>query len=443
MPVSSTPTSTLAVGLYDLVTGDEDARLCRDIPEAACDEQAGNFLLQAAALSMSKIGDRLADPKIVLPWLLGAVAAPDYLIGLLVPVRESLSLLPQMVVGGAIRRFAVRKWFWVIGSIAQGLCILAMAALAAAGIVGGMAGWLVLALLAAFSIARGIASVSAKDTLGKTVSKTRRGRVNGLSETIAGVMALLAGLYFVLVPATQRTDGQLFGLIALAGVAWLLGAACFARIREVPGATEGDRDLASVLKGQLGTLLRDAELRRFLFARSLLLSTALAGPAYVALAHRHSHQSLSGLGGLVIATGLAGVVSSFAWGRLSDRSSRLTMAAGALLAGLLGLTVGGLAVAQSSWLEQVWLHAVVIFVLGIAHGGVRIGRKTQLVDMAGSDRRAAYVALSNTVIGGMLLLAGALSAALMSISLTASILALAVLALAAAGATLRLSEAHR
>src|SRR5690606_30524759 len=92
---------------------------------------------------------------------------------------------------------------------------------------------------------------------------------------------------------------------------------------------------------------------------------------------------------------------------------------------------------------QTWFFMSVIFVLGVAHAGVRVGRKTQLVDMAGGDRRAEYVALSNTIIGIMLLGVGALSAALMAVSLVATILALAVLALAGAAMSLMLPEAQR
>lgn len=49
--------------------------------------------------------------------------------------------------------------------------------------------------------------------------------------------------------------------------------------------------------------------------------------------------------------------------------------------------------------------------LAIAHAGVRIGRKTYLVDMAGGNKRTDYTAVSNTVIGLLLLLVGGLSAA--------------------------------
>lgn len=105
-PPSSTPTDApLAFRIYDLATGDEDARLCRDIPEDQCREQPRAFVHQVVAHGLSKTGDVLADPKVVLPWLLGLIGAPVFLTGLLVPVRESLALLPQILVGGVIRRF--------------------------------------------------------------------------------------------------------------------------------------------------------------------------------------------------------------------------------------------------------------------------------------------------------------------------------------------------
>ena len=113
--------------LYDLATGDEDARLCRDIPEDQCREQPVNFLAQTAAQALSKTGDALADTKVVLPWLLGTMGAPAAFAGLLVPIRESLALMPQILVGGVIRHFPRRKAFWAVASIAQGACILAMA----------------------------------------------------------------------------------------------------------------------------------------------------------------------------------------------------------------------------------------------------------------------------------------------------------------------------
>ena len=77
---------SVAFRLYDFATGDEDARLCRDIPEEQCREQPRNFLCHVLSQALSKTGDGLADSKVVLPWLLGAVGAPVFLVGILVPI---------------------------------------------------------------------------------------------------------------------------------------------------------------------------------------------------------------------------------------------------------------------------------------------------------------------------------------------------------------------
>ena len=51
------------------------------------------------------------------------------------------------------------------------------------------------------------------------------------------------------------------------------------------------------------------------------------------------------------------------------------------------------------------LLPALLFVLMIAHQGVRLGRSVHVVDMADRDSRATYTALSNSVVG-LILLAG-------------------------------------
>ncbi|HBM22807.1 MAG TPA: MFS transporter, partial [Alcanivorax sp.] len=67
--------------------------------------------------------------------------------------------------------------------------------------------------------------------------------------------------------------------------------------------------------------------------------------------------------------------------------------------------------ADPAWNGLTWFYPVAFFVLSIAHSGVRIGRKTYLVDMAGGTKRTDYTAVSNTVIGVLLLVLGGVSAA--------------------------------
>ena len=433
--------AAFAFRLYNLVTSDEDARLCRDIPEAQCHEQPHNFVHQVTAQALSKIGDALVDGKVVLPWLLGALGAPTALVGLLVPIRESLALLPQILVGGYIRRFPVRKGWWVWSSVAEGLCVLLMAAAALAGMRGESAGWIIIALLTVFSLARGIASIAAKDTLGKTVSKGRRGRVNGHSATISGLVAAAVGLYLAFSPEATRPPWLLYAMIAAAGVSWLLSAATFQRLNEFPGATEGGRRIADLARDQLLLLAKDRELQKFLAARALMISTALVGPLYVGLAQRATGHALDGLGWLVVATGLAGAVSASFWGALSDRSSRVAMALAAALAGALGFAVLAALAFTPALTQGIGFYAAVLFVLNIAHAGVRIARKTHVVDIGGG-RKAEYVALSNSIIGVLLLVVGGLVSALMAVGLEAALGVLSALALAGAAMALTMRDAQ-
>ncbi len=305
---------------------------------------------------------------------------------------------------------------------------------------GAAAGWAIVGLLVVFSLARGVASIAAKDTLGKTVSKGRRGRVSGYAATVSGLVAAAVGLYFVLSPEQARPDWLLYAVIIAAGVSWFLAAAAFSRINEYPGATEGGRGIGDLVRDQAMLMVRDRELQKFVAARTLMISTALVGPLYVSLAQHETGQTLDGLGWLVLASGLAGALSSSFWGTLSDRSSRLTMALAAALAGLLGLGVLAALAAAPAIAGSIAFYAAILFVLGTAHAGVRIGRKTHVVDLAGGDRKAEYVALSNTVIGVLMLAMGALVSALLGFGIEAGIALLSVLALV--GAAIALTMMH-
>ena len=62
------------------------------------------------SLTFSKSADGLVDPKLVLSWLMTHLGAPVFLIALLVPIRESGALLPQLFTAGYLRSRPQRKW---------------------------------------------------------------------------------------------------------------------------------------------------------------------------------------------------------------------------------------------------------------------------------------------------------------------------------------------
>ena len=415
--------------IYTLLVEDEDARVCRDIPDEACNEQPQAFVRQLLAQTFTKIGDALTSSRLVLAWMLASIGAPAILISLLVPLRESLSLLPQLFIAQRIREHELRKWFWVAGSVAQAMALLAMIP-ALVYLPGETASLLIVILLALFSLSRGVCSVAAKDVLGKTISKSRRGRLTGLAASIAGLVTLsvAALIWLAPEPAAGADQGVTLFVWLLAGAAllWLCASVIYAGIPEVPGATEGGGNAITDAVKSLGLLYTDRDFLHFVLARMLLVATAFAIPYLVVVIQRSGEGAMASLAGLLLAEGAAGLLSGSFWGRWSDRASHHVMATAA------GISALVIAAALCSYflapqlLSQVLVPALLIFAAAVAHQGARIGRKTYLVDLATAQTRSSYTAVSNTVLG-VFLLCGSGLGVVDAIYGTTSVLALLLL----------------
>lgn len=394
--------------VYSFAVEEEDVRVCKDIPDEACSEVPGNFLRIVSAQSLTKLADEFANAKTVLPWLLGAIGAPAFWVAFLVPVREAFSMLPQMVIAGQIRALPLRKYVWVAGGLAQAASLLALAAVAL-WVRGAWAGPAVLGLLFLFSLARGLCSIASKDVTGKTIPKTRRGRVTGYAATVSGVLTLAASGVLVGMAGADAAPAVFAGLLAAGAGLWILATGVFVSVAETPGGTAGGKSALDDLGRQLSLFRDDAPFRRFVIVRALLISTALSAPYFIVLARENGGGGGS-LGFFVMASGLASAVSSAVWGRYADRSSRQVLITAAAVASATGLALAALHFAGVLSGAFSWAYPAAFFLLSIAHSGVRVGRKTYVLDLAGGKKRTDYVAVSNTVIGAILLASGALGA---------------------------------
>lgn len=399
--------------LYEYLADEEDARVCRDIPDSACRVVPGNFFAIFVTQFLTKTGDALASSKVVLPWLLTSIGAPAFFSGILVPIRESGSMLPQLVLGGYVRRYPVRKWFFVVGSALQGItvCAIAWVGLHFDGYTAGM---LVTALLVVFSLARGLCSIASKDVLGKTIPKTRRGLLSGYCSSASGLVTICVGigLLFTIGPDVDR-----YALLLLAaGLCWIIATLSYARIKEYPGATEGGGNAFEAARSSLSLLRSDRIFRNFVVTRCLMMSSGLAAPYLIILARAASEDgSLLNLGTFIIAGGIAGFCSGVVWGRLADLSSRKVLLLTAAATGIICTTASLLAISASS--NSFWIILGLFFLLSVTHEGVRLGRKTYLVDMASDNRRTEYVAVSNSIVGLLLLIIGLAGAVVAQFSL--------------------------
>lgn len=362
--------------------------------------QRYNRRVHIFSLSLTKLGDGLVDPKLVLSWLLNSLGTGVFWVGLLVPVREAGALLPQLFTSAWLRHVSVRKWWWVTGSLIQGLAVFGIA-LSALFFKGGTAGAVIVLFLVIFAIARSICSVSYKDVMGKTVEKNKRGMVTGTAASFASVGTLLFGFFLLF----DIFDYRLIVLIALflASVLWGIAAIRFSLLHEEMSeiATVNEKSLFLIY---FKYLTKDSELQKFLVVRALLTATAIAPPFLLLLAQAGETNLLTQLGGLVVASSFATFISGWLWGKLSDRSTSQVLGfAGIASVGFLGLAILG---TYASWYEFVWFLPVVLFGEIVSYQGVRIARSVHLVNLATEETRAAYTAISNTIIGVVLLATG-------------------------------------
>lgn len=425
---------------YAVLSGDDQTdRLCEAIPESACTNLPRNYLLNVSNGACSKLAEQVAGPNVVLPWLLAAMGAPAFLIGLLMPVKQAGSLLPQLAVAGLIRSAPRRKYYWVFSGLTQAMCLMLMI-IAAAFLPPVQAGWLIVAFLAVFAIASGTASVAFQDVVGKTIPKGRRGRLLANRAAIGGALTVLAGLGITQSIGRGSDMTVYLTLIFLGALLWMLAAAAFALTREAPGATGGGRNAIEEAGAGFRLVARLSGYRRYLLARTLLLTVEVATPLFVLFGQGIVDGGAIELGTFVLAVGLAQVVGSPFWGHFSDTSARRVLAWSALIAvaaGTLALIIGLLPDA----FRIAPVYAVVFVLIGLAEAGVRLGRKTWLVDAAPGDDRATWVAFSNTTIGVLTLAAGGLGVIAHVYGLDAMMLTIIGLSLAGAGAAWLMPEA--
>ena len=418
------------------------------MPAEARKHLPANGLRIISANALQSSGDQMVNAATVLPWLFATLGVPAALTGLLVPIRESGSMLPQAFLTPLVLRARYRKWVYITGAVIQAVSVGSMALIAALA-EGLAAGVGILVALTIFSLGRCLTSIASKDVQGRTVPKGERGQINGLATTAAGIVAITLGLGIRFFGGAELSSVQLAWLLAAGAALWVGVALVYASIREPrPEPTDASKDQQEQehdnTLGDMFRLLReDQPFRHFVIARSLLLVSSLSPPFVVTLSIQYGADSLAGLGGFIIASGLAALIGGRIFGPMADQSSKRLMTLGAGVASSVVILVVAVAAIPDFLQDGVVANLVFIIVylaLTLMHTGVRVGRKTYLVDMAEGDQRTTYVAVSNTVLGIVLLIVGGISSLLAMLHIFAALLFLAVTGLIGVVVSSRLPE---
>ncbi len=373
------------------------------------------------SLIMTKLSDVLLSPKTTLPALLTAAGAPSFFTSILVPLRESCALLPQAIMSQVLSSYPNRHRAWRIGFIMQIIATVLMLVFGLS-LTSFLAGIAVVSSLTLWSLSRALCSLTNKDIQGTHIDKGNRGKLIGSAATISSTFSITVGILALLYGnLSQSADTSyiiilgfvaVFTQITCLFVMWPLKTVVdISRNNDTKNKTSktGGKDrlkIVSLFKAhKLKALLEmSTTLKTFIYARSFMSNSALMAPVFT-LAYTKDPMSI--LAWLIIAQASAGFVSSYIWGRVSDKSALLSMQIGALLACLSGGVLLSSLIFYSQYVGFAWFIVSLFFILNIGHNGVRTGRKIYSVDIAEEHERTDFVAKSNTYVGSFILLAGA------------------------------------
>lgn len=349
-----------------------------------------------SGLSLNKLADLLISAKTTLTALLVSVGAPVWMIGWLVPIRESGALLPQVLISIYLRNHPERHKVWRLGMIVQASSVLGII-FSVTLFSGFLAGTGVLLSLVILSMGRSACSLTVKDIEADVAKKGQRGNLIGIASTVSGLVTLCIAIPLVIFE-NMLSSNLLLMVLCASLLSFVLTLICVWPLKTRVETSDKSDDTFSVHF--------DSTVYKFIFVRGLFVHSALVAP-YFMIERDGDVQDLLPI--YIGAEALAALLSSIIWGKIADKSAKFTLQISGVLA--LFACVGLLALEATS----IFISALLFFVLSVAHAGVRTGRKTYSLDVKDGHERTELVGFSNTAIGLILLGFGGLYAALSSV----------------------------
>lgn len=378
--------------------------------------------------SFTQLADELVSAKIILPWLFLALNAPVWMLSLLVPLKESGSLLPQWSVKQALRSRYQTGVIWRAGMLLQGASVGALLVVLFVPIIGRS--YIALLSVVMLSLGRALCSFTIKDIQAHNVAKGERGKLIGLGGSISGLLTILVSGYSLQFQGSTDKTFILLGLL-------LGGAGCYVFGVLISLSLSMPTGLELSKRGSLMHVWQHTPLlRQIVYQRSAVLHGALVMP-YMVLATASEQTGQSSLPWFILSGAIASFLASALWGILADDSAVHTMQK-ALIMTLIG-TVGFYTLCYLE-MNSLWAMMVCFTLANLGYAGVRTARKTYLLDIVESDVRQQYIASGNTLVGMVLLGLGALYAVLYTYLSTHIMLVCILVMLVGMGITARMPK---
>ena len=347
-----------------------------------------------------KLADLLISAKTTLPWLLASLGAPIWIVSMLVPIRESGSLIPQWPLKQKVRHIENRLVIWRWGIVIQAfsICLMLTSAIFTEALIAGL---LILFCLLLLSLGRSLSSLSMKDIQGINVEKGQRGKLVGMASTMSGLLSLITAGLLILSPQDMSIKAI---QLMITFSAFIMFVSLFLSIGLTANLSDNKKD-SNDGKSLWKTINQQADLRQLIISRCLLLHAALIAPFFVSASAINN--DFFQLPYFIIASAMASFLSSYLWGKMADKSSIHTMFYATLVC-----ISASVAFYFITSIDNWWVDVFLFFVLNLGYAGIRIGRKTYMLDIAQGSQRTLYVAAANSMVGYVLLMLGGLYALL-------------------------------
>ena len=347
-----------------------------------------------------KLADLLISAKTTLPWLLASLGAPIWIVSMLVPIRESGSLIPQWPLKQKVSHIENRLVIWRWGIVIQAcsICLMLTSAILTEALIAGL---LILFCLLLLSLGRSLSSLSMKDIQGINVEKGQRGKLVGMASTMSGLLSLITAGLLILSPQDMSIKAI---QLMITFSAFIMFVSLFLSIGLTANLSDNKKD-SNDGKSLWKTINQQADLRQLIVSRCLLLHAALIAPFFVSASAINN--DFFQLPYFIIASAMASFLSSYLWGKMADKSSIHTMFYATLVC--ISASVAFYFVTS---IDNWWVDVFLFFVLNLGYAGIRIGRKTYMLDIAQGSQRTLYVAAANSMVGYVLLMLGGLYALL-------------------------------
>ncbi|WP_293763830.1 MFS transporter [uncultured Paraglaciecola sp.] len=341
-----------------------------------------------------KLADLLISAKTTLPWLLASLGAPIWIVSMLVPIRESGSLIPQWPLKQKVRHIENRLiiWRWGIAIQACSICFMLASAIFTEALLAGL---LILLCLLLLSLGRSLSSLSMKDVQGLNIKKGQRGQLVGIASTMSGLLSLITAGLMIISPQDMSIKAIQLLITFSAFIMFISLILSIGLIANLTDNKKDSNDGKSIWK----IINQQADLKQLILSRCLLLHAALIAPFFVSTSA--TNNDFFQLPYFIIANALASFLSSYSWGKMADKSAIRTMFYATLVC-VSASIMFYFVTAVNNW----WVDVFLFFVLNLGYAGIRIGRKTYMLDIAQGSQRTLYVAAANSVVGYVLLILG-------------------------------------